>query len=106
MLSINVMAWNGRDLEKLEVLQNRLGPLALGTPKWMAVEAVRGDLGWSLFSYGENQWNARCFEGDSGMRYLVGREKECSMTVMDEINISWCMHGISDIDVECSSSVY
>ncbi|KAF2356543.1 Armadillo-type fold [Trinorchestia longiramus] len=50
MLGMNVMAWNGGDLEKLEVLQNRVGRLALGAPKWTAAEALRGDLGWSLFS--------------------------------------------------------
>ncbi|KAF2346543.1 ELMO domain [Trinorchestia longiramus] len=43
------MAWNGGDLEKL-VLQNRVGRLALGAAKWTAAEALRGDLGWSLFS--------------------------------------------------------
>ncbi|KAF2347322.1 hypothetical protein FHG87_021923 [Trinorchestia longiramus] len=50
MFGMNVMAWNGGDLEKLEVLQNRVGRLALGAPKWTAAEALRGDLGWSLFS--------------------------------------------------------
>ncbi|KAF2350476.1 hypothetical protein FHG87_018770 [Trinorchestia longiramus] len=50
MFGMNVMAWNGGDLEKLEVLQNRVGRVALGTPKWMAAETLRGDLGWSLFS--------------------------------------------------------
>ncbi|KAF2357797.1 Immunoglobulin-like domain [Trinorchestia longiramus] len=50
MFGMNVMAWNGGDLEKLEVLQNRVERLALGAPKWTAVEAIRGDLGWSLFS--------------------------------------------------------
>ncbi|KAF2355158.1 hypothetical protein FHG87_014091 [Trinorchestia longiramus] len=30
MFGINFMAWNGGDLEKLEVLQNRVGRLALG----------------------------------------------------------------------------
>ncbi|KAF2357069.1 Hermansky-Pudlak syndrome 3 central region [Trinorchestia longiramus] len=50
MFGMNFMAWNGRDLEKLEVLQNRVGRLALGAPKWMAAEALREDLGWSLFS--------------------------------------------------------
>ncbi|KAF2352525.1 Steadiness box (SB) domain [Trinorchestia longiramus] len=50
MFGMNVMAWNGGDLEKLEVLQKRVGRLALGTPKWTAAEALRGDLGWSLFS--------------------------------------------------------
>ncbi|KAF2347708.1 hypothetical protein FHG87_021537 [Trinorchestia longiramus] len=50
MFGMNVMAWNGGDLEKLEVLQNRVGRLAFGAPKWTAAEALRGDLGWNLFS--------------------------------------------------------
>ncbi|KAF2347368.1 Mitochondrial substrate/solute carrier [Trinorchestia longiramus] len=50
MSGMNVMVWNGGDLEKLEVLQNRVGLLAIGIPKWMAAEALRGNLGWSLFS--------------------------------------------------------
>ncbi|KAF2352794.1 hypothetical protein FHG87_016448 [Trinorchestia longiramus] len=48
MFGMNVMAWNGGELEKLKVLQNRVGLLALGAPKWTAVEAVRGDLGWNF----------------------------------------------------------
>ncbi|KAF2343353.1 hypothetical protein FHG87_025891, partial [Trinorchestia longiramus] len=32
--------------------------------------------------FGENKWNARCVEEDSGMRYLVGLD-ECNMTVVD-----------------------
>ncbi|KAF2366974.1 hypothetical protein FHG87_002248 [Trinorchestia longiramus] len=32
---------------------------------------------------GENKWNARCVEEDSGMRYLVGLDEECNMTVVD-----------------------
>ncbi|KAF2347846.1 putative RNA methyltransferase [Trinorchestia longiramus] len=35
--------------------------------------------------YGENQWNARCVEEDSGMRYLVGLDEECNITVVDEM---------------------
>ncbi|KAF2353780.1 Reverse transcriptase domain [Trinorchestia longiramus] len=45
MFGMNVMAWNGGDLEKLKVLQNRVGRLALGAPKWAAAEALIGDLG-------------------------------------------------------------
>ncbi|KAF2348824.1 hypothetical protein FHG87_020419, partial [Trinorchestia longiramus] len=33
--------------------------------------------------YRENQWNAGCVEEDSGMRYLVGLNEKCSMTVVD-----------------------
>ncbi|KAF2348668.1 hypothetical protein FHG87_020576 [Trinorchestia longiramus] len=32
--------------------------------------------------YGENKWNARCVEVDCGMRYLVGLDEECNMTVV------------------------
>ncbi|KAF2343770.1 hypothetical protein FHG87_025474 [Trinorchestia longiramus] len=49
--SMNVMAWIG-DLDKLEVLQNRIGHLALGTPKWMAIESSRRVLRCNLFSEG------------------------------------------------------
>ncbi|KAF2344659.1 hypothetical protein FHG87_024587 [Trinorchestia longiramus] len=113
MFSMNVMPWNGGDIEKLKVLQNKGGCLALGSPKWMAVEAMKGDLGWSLFSYkkqyysiqplplgkngrgcfeleiceqyGKNRWNARCVEEDSSMRYLVGVDEECNTTVVEAV---------------------
>ncbi|KAF2346585.1 hypothetical protein FHG87_022658 [Trinorchestia longiramus] len=45
MFGMNVMAWNGRNLKKLEVLLNRVWRFALGAPKWTAVEGIRGDLG-------------------------------------------------------------
>ncbi|KAF2354348.1 hypothetical protein FHG87_014893 [Trinorchestia longiramus] len=32
---------------------------------------------------GENGWNARCGEEESGMRYLVGLDEECNMTFVD-----------------------
>ncbi|KAF2362583.1 hypothetical protein FHG87_006656 [Trinorchestia longiramus] len=35
--------------------------------------------------YGENQWNARCVEGDSGMRCLERLDEECSVAVADEM---------------------
>ncbi|KAF2353330.1 hypothetical protein FHG87_015913, partial [Trinorchestia longiramus] len=35
--------------------------------------------------YGENQWNARCFEKDSSMRYLVELDEECNVTVEDAV---------------------
>ncbi|KAF2348081.1 hypothetical protein FHG87_021162 [Trinorchestia longiramus] len=110
MFGMIVMAWNG-DLEKLEVLQNRVGHLAFADSNWTAVEAIRGDLEWRVEEAvehlvlecskyvheresfwtvvheqcGENQWNARCVEGDSGMRYLVGLDEECNVTVVDKM---------------------
>ncbi|KAF2355313.1 hypothetical protein FHG87_013932 [Trinorchestia longiramus] len=44
MFGMNFIACNGADLEKLEVLQNGVGRLALGAAKWTAVEDIRGDL--------------------------------------------------------------
>ncbi|KAF2345820.1 Neurotransmitter-gated ion-channel transmembrane domain, partial [Trinorchestia longiramus] len=32
---------------------------------------------------GSKIWNARCVEEDSGMRYLVGLDEECNMTVVN-----------------------
>ncbi|KAF2345537.1 hypothetical protein FHG87_023707 [Trinorchestia longiramus] len=91
--------------------------MLLGAPKWTAVEAIRRDLGWSVHraieetvkhlilecskyeherdrfmdgiheQYGGNQWNARCVEEDSGMRYFVGLDEECNMTVVDAMKI-------------------
>ncbi|KAF2353294.1 hypothetical protein FHG87_015949 [Trinorchestia longiramus] len=55
MFGMNVMAWNGGDLEKLEVLENRVVCLTLGTPKWTAVE-VRG--GFRVESISERTVNA------------------------------------------------
>ncbi|KAF2355885.1 hypothetical protein FHG87_013360, partial [Trinorchestia longiramus] len=35
--------------------------------------------------YGENQWNVRCVEEDSHMRYLVGLDEKCNTTVVDAV---------------------
>ncbi|KAF2348285.1 hypothetical protein FHG87_020960 [Trinorchestia longiramus] len=40
---------------------------------------------------GENKWNARCVEEDPGMRYLVGLDEECNMTVVDAMK-DFLMH--------------
>ncbi|KAF2345722.1 hypothetical protein FHG87_023522 [Trinorchestia longiramus] len=105
MFGMKAMAWNRGDLEKLEVLQNRVGRLTFGASKWTAVEAIRGGLGWRIEEtvehpvlecskyehererlidvvheqYGENKWNAKCVEGDSAMEYLVGLDEEYNM---------------------------
>lgn len=50
MYGMNVVRWTETDLAKLEVIQNTVGRMALGASKWTAVEAIRGDLGWSTFS--------------------------------------------------------
>ena len=50
MYGMDVIAWNDGELDKLEVVQNRIARLALGAPRWTAVEALRGDMGWSTFN--------------------------------------------------------
>ena len=49
MYGMEVQAWNESEIEKLEVGQNRVARMALNAPRWAAVEALRGDMGWSTF---------------------------------------------------------
>ena len=37
-------------VDKLEVCQNKIARVALGEPRYESVEALRGDMGYSLFS--------------------------------------------------------
>ena len=49
MYSMDVLVWNENDLDKLEVAQNKVARIALNAPRYAAVEALRGDMGWSTF---------------------------------------------------------
>ena len=49
MYGLETMSWKKNELEKLEVFQNKVGRIALGANKYVAVEAIRGDVGWSTF---------------------------------------------------------
>ena len=49
MYGMDVIAWNDNELEKLEMGQNRVARMALNAPRYVAVEALRGDMGWSSF---------------------------------------------------------
>ncbi|KAF2357351.1 hypothetical protein FHG87_011900 [Trinorchestia longiramus] len=57
------------------------------------VEHLVLDCSKKINKYEENKWNARCVEEDSGMRYLVGLDEECNMTVVDALKkfLSACM---------------
>ena len=37
------------EIEKLEVGQNRVARMGLNAPRYAAIEALRGDMGWSTF---------------------------------------------------------
>ncbi|XP_063861501.1 uncharacterized protein LOC135101456 [Scylla paramamosain] len=49
MYGMDVIAWNESEIDKLEVGQNRVARMALSAPRCTAVEALRGDMGWSTF---------------------------------------------------------
>lgn len=49
MYGSEVMVWNQKDVDRLEVIQNRVGRVALGANRFVGVEALRGDMGWSTF---------------------------------------------------------
>ena len=50
MYGMEVIAWNQNEIDRLEVGQNRVARMALNAPRYAAVEALRGDMGWSTFS--------------------------------------------------------
>ena len=49
MYGMDVIAWNESEIDKLEVGQSRVARMALNAPRYTAVEALRGDMGWSTF---------------------------------------------------------
>ena len=49
MYGMNVVTWNENEIGKLEVGQNKMARMALNAPRYAAVEALRGDMGWSTF---------------------------------------------------------
>ena len=46
---MNVLPWILDEIQKLEVIQNKVGRVGLGANKYSAVESIRGDIGWSSF---------------------------------------------------------
>ena len=53
-------------MQKFEVIQSKLGRVALGASGYTAVEALRGDMGWSTFS-------ERCMKGCIGYNIRIER---------------------------------
>ena len=49
MNGMDVTAWSEKDIDKLEVGQNRVAKIALNAPRYATVAALRGDVGWSKF---------------------------------------------------------
>jgi thymidine phosphorylase len=55
MYGLDVRAYSDGELDKLDLVQNRVVRLALGAPRQTAVEALRGDMGWSTFKGEKNK---------------------------------------------------
>ena len=49
MYGMDVIAWNESEIDMLEVGHNGIGRMALNAQRYTAVEALRGDVGWSTF---------------------------------------------------------
>ena len=49
LYGLETIPWTVKDIDKLEMVQRRVGRLTLGANKYVAVEAIRGDMGWSTF---------------------------------------------------------
>ena len=49
MYGMEVIAWSEKEIDKLEVGQNRVARMALNAPRYAAVEALRDCMGWSTF---------------------------------------------------------
>ena len=47
LYAMNVLPWILDEIQKLEVIQNKVGRVGLGANKYSAVESIRGDIGWS-----------------------------------------------------------
>ena len=50
MYGAEVLGLKKNDLNQLDRIQNQIARFALGVPSYTATEALRGEMGWSLFS--------------------------------------------------------
>ena len=48
MYGVNVMKWTNGELDKLEVIQNKVGRMTQGADRYVGVEAIRGDMEWNF----------------------------------------------------------
>ena len=49
LYGMEVINWTMGEIKQMEVIQNKIGRLALGAKKYAAIEALRGEMGWSTF---------------------------------------------------------
>ena len=86
MYGLETTVWTKNELERMEVIQNKVGRIALGANRYTAVEAIRGDMGWSTFRerlakavlryrvrlhrMDENRWAKKVFEWNIYGRWM------------------------------------
>ena len=49
LYAMDTINWTVEEINKFEIIQNKIGRLGLGANKWVGTEAIRGDMGWSTF---------------------------------------------------------
>ena len=47
-IDVIAIAWKENEIDKIQVWQNRVVRVALNASMYTAVEALRGDMGWSI----------------------------------------------------------
>ena len=45
----NVINWTTEEIRSLDTIQNKVGRIGLGANYYVAVEGIRGEMGWSKF---------------------------------------------------------
>ena len=75
MYDMNVINWNERDMQKFDAVQSKLGRVVLGANGYAAVEAFRGNMGWSSFS-------ERCMKECLGFKIRIERKKESTILLV------------------------
>ena len=66
LYGMDTISWSAEEVNKLEVIQNKIGRLGLGANKMAGTEAIRRDMGWSTFE-------ERLFKGK--LKYKIRLEK-------------------------------
>lgn len=95
MYGMEVLAWTEGEVDKLDAIQNKVARMALGAPRWAAVEALRGDMGWSTF-------RERRMKGV--LRYKVRLERMSSERWARKVYM-WNMR-VSKWEKKCYAMVY
>ena len=49
LYGMGTVNWTLNETNQMETVQNKIGRIALGANKYVGVEAIRGDMGWSTF---------------------------------------------------------